>query len=193
MSHSFLFFSPPCVSSLFPSPTQVLDYKAGRLSALSGLTPVCHRVAIAADVITDDWESKLIEQGFDKESPSVWLAEGLLVYLPKKEARQLLQRAAAMAANGSFFGADAMNPMVLKLGAAKGAAKHLRQQGAPLLFGVSKPEKFLRSCGWNCPKVYQHGDKAVSHGRWPVLPTPRWIPSWAPIPRFWLLSATIKK
>jgi len=41
----------------------VLDFKAQQLQAHPEIKPVCRRVPIAADVVTDAWEEKLLAQG----------------------------------------------------------------------------------------------------------------------------------
>ena len=85
---------------------EVLNYKAGKLEAV-GAKPSCAvRYVVEADVVTDPWEQRLLDQGFDPSLPSVWLAEGLLPYLPEPEVSRLLQRMRALSAPGSFVGAD---------------------------------------------------------------------------------------
>lgn len=41
----------------------MLDFKARQLEGHPELQPVCRRVAIAADVVTDAWEEMLVAQG----------------------------------------------------------------------------------------------------------------------------------
>lgn len=130
--------------------------------------------------------------GFRKDQPSVWVAEGLLPYLPRAVATALLQRIAALAAPGSFLGADAFNSALLRFSALQGAHGKLAQRGAPVVFGPNDPEAFLREGGWDCPRVLQHGEWGAHYGRWPFpLAPPRWLDRLVLIPRLWLLTATV--
>ena len=131
--------------------------------------------------------------GFRKDQPSVWVAEGLLPYLPHDVARALLRRIAAMAAPGSFLGADAFNSALLRLSAAQGAHDKLAAGGAAIVFGPDEPEAFLAESGWDAPCVWQHGAWGAHFGRWPFpVAPPRWVDRVVRIPRFWLLTATKK-
>ena len=51
------------------------------LVAQSGLAPTVERRVVASD-LADDWLRALQGKGFRADLPSVWLAEGLFVYLP---------------------------------------------------------------------------------------------------------------
>jgi hypothetical protein len=218
-----------------PPKSQVLEFKARQLEAHPEVKPVCRRVAIAADMVTDAWEEKLATEGqrdrreikrawvgvgghrliwpwlamtdrtnrprsitatngtgFRRDQPSVWIAEGLLPYLPHDVARALLQRVAAVAAPGSFFGADAFNSALIRLSGAQGMTTSLAEGGAAIVFGPDDPEAFLRESGWSAPCVWQHGAFGAHFGRWPFpLPPPRWVDWLVRIPRFWLLTATV--
>ncbi len=122
----------------------------------------------------------------------MWVVEGLLPYLPPEAATALLRRIVAVAAPGSFLGADAFNSAVLRMSAAQGAHGRLAEEGAAILFGPDDPEAFLRESGWDAPCVSQHGEWGAHFGRWPFpLAPPRWIDRLVIIPRFWLMTATL--
>lgn len=141
---------------------EVLKYKDGRLSA-SGARPLCaeHHM-IHADVVTDPWEDILLErgkygavgmcvtfdpilipipksrntiykQGFDPTLPSIWLAEGLLPYLPEPEVTRLLKRMRALAPPGSFVGADHPGTRLKDSAASAAIRTHLDKMKAPLV------------------------------------------------------------
>lgn len=132
--------------------------------------------------------------GFRPDHPTVWLAEGLLMYLPPDKATALLHRMSALSPNGSFFGADCTNQAFFHFSLMRATLRKLREEGAPLLFGTDHPERVLEEAGWDTPQVHQMGDPQASYGRWPfkpLLPLPRWVPNWLPIPRIWLMTATI--
>ena len=67
---------------------QVLEFKR---AALAGVRPTAERREIAVD-LRDDWPRALLEHGFDPSSPSAWIAEGLLIYLPATAQRSAVRR-----------------------------------------------------------------------------------------------------
>lgn len=58
-------------------------------------------VSVAVDLTQQGWPDALRAAGFDAARPTVWAAEGLLMYLPEDAVRQLLVTAAALSAPGS--------------------------------------------------------------------------------------------
>src|ERR1700728_4137238 len=58
----------------------VIEFKTTALSNL-GAQPTAERRTVAID-LRDDWLTALRAAGFDPQAPSVWSAEGLVVYLP---------------------------------------------------------------------------------------------------------------
>ena len=66
---------------------QVLEFK-GDVLRRSGESPTAERREIAVD-LRDDWQGALLGSGFDPASPSAWLVEGLLVYLPASAQGEL--------------------------------------------------------------------------------------------------------
>ncbi|OBI81151.1 class I SAM-dependent methyltransferase [Mycobacterium sp. E740] len=78
---------------------KVLEYKAARL-AEHGALPAARRVAIPVD-LRHDWPKALLDAGFDPDSPTAWLAEGLLMYLPSEAQDRLFAEITALSAAGS--------------------------------------------------------------------------------------------
>jgi methyltransferase (TIGR00027 family) len=62
--------------------------------------PRCERHAVVAD-LTTDWRTPLAQAGFDAAVPTAWLVEGLLVYLTRDDAAQLLTDVGALSAPAS--------------------------------------------------------------------------------------------
>jgi methyltransferase (TIGR00027 family) len=62
--------------------------------------PQCERRTIGVD-LREDWQSALLEAGFDPQRPSIWLLEGLLPFLPPQAEYDLLAAIDRLAAPGS--------------------------------------------------------------------------------------------
>ena len=59
------------------------------------------RMSVAADLGHPSWVRSLMEAGFDPNKPTVWIAEGLLMYLEPARVDALLKELAAISARGS--------------------------------------------------------------------------------------------
>lgn len=77
----------------------VLEFKHQVLSGLSA-TPTATRLPVPTD-LRADWIAALTDAGFDPAAPSVWLAEGLLFYLPNAAETQLIDAVHRLSAAGS--------------------------------------------------------------------------------------------
>jgi methyltransferase (TIGR00027 family) len=77
----------------------VLEFKHRVLGELSA-TPKAGRIPIPVD-LRADWVGALTEAGFDPAAPSVWLAEGLLFYLPSAAETYLIDTVDRLSAGGS--------------------------------------------------------------------------------------------
>jgi methyltransferase (TIGR00027 family) len=77
----------------------VLEFKHDVLSGLSA-TPKAARIPIPID-LRDDWIGALTDAGFDKGAPTVWLAEGLLFYLPNAAETHLIDAVDRLSTTGS--------------------------------------------------------------------------------------------
>lgn len=77
----------------------VLEFKHTVLGGLRAV-PRAERVPVPVDLRTD-WAAALTGAGFDPAAPSVWLAEGLLFYLPDEVETQLIDTVDRLAAAGS--------------------------------------------------------------------------------------------
>jgi methyltransferase (TIGR00027 family) len=87
---------------------RVLDFKASTLHE-HGAEPTCHRVGVPVD-LRQDWPKALQEAGFDASAPSVWSAEGLLMYLPATAQDLLFDRIQGLTATGSRIGIEGLSP-----------------------------------------------------------------------------------
>jgi methyltransferase (TIGR00027 family) len=79
----------------------VHEFKSAVLDQ-NGAVPTCTRVPVVADIAQNMSES-LLQSGFDISVPTVWVAEGLLMYLSHHEADQLFDEITKMSVPGSRF------------------------------------------------------------------------------------------
>lgn len=152
---------------------EVLDDKQSRLQDVS---PKCERYEIAVD-LQADWPAALRERGFDEEAATLWLAEGLLVYLPESLVLQIMARLDALSGPESVALVDVVGLSMLESSRAE-ALHHLANQ-----FGTDEPEQLLAPLGWD---VHVHSTAAVGEqlGRWPYPVHPRGTPG---IPQAYLV------
>lgn len=78
---------------------EVLAFRE-RVLAEQGAAAAGPRTVLAVD-LREDWAGPLTGAGFDRREPSVWLLEGLLVYLAPAEVAALLETVGSLAAPGS--------------------------------------------------------------------------------------------
>jgi methyltransferase (TIGR00027 family) len=80
----------------------VIEFKTRTLAGL-GASPTADRRAVGVD-LRDDWPAALRDNGFDTASPTAWIAEGLLGYLPPDAQDRLFDHITALSAPGSRLG-----------------------------------------------------------------------------------------
>jgi methyltransferase (TIGR00027 family) len=78
---------------------QVTDFKTATLAA-AGAQPTVDLRAVSID-LRDDWPAALREAGFEAHRPTVWVAEGLLAFLPPEAQDRLLDNITELSAPGS--------------------------------------------------------------------------------------------
>jgi methyltransferase (TIGR00027 family) len=83
---------------------KVLEYKASTLES-HGATPSADRREVAID-LRQDWPAALVAEGFEPETPTAWLAEGLLMYLPADAQDRLFSQVSELSAAGSRIAAE---------------------------------------------------------------------------------------
>ncbi|RJQ78626.1 SAM-dependent methyltransferase [Pseudonocardiaceae bacterium YIM PH 21723] len=77
----------------------MLEFKES-VVAKHGLKPTCARTALTVDLRTD-FLPELVRHGFGPATPTVWLAEGLLMYFTQQENDELIERIGIASAPGS--------------------------------------------------------------------------------------------
>lgn len=87
---------------------QVLGFKRDVLTR-RGEAPTAERREIAVD-LRGDWPQALLQSGFDPSTPSAWVVEGLLVYLPAAAQGELFTGIHDLTVRGSHVAVDDGKP-----------------------------------------------------------------------------------
>lgn len=135
---------------------------------LTGVAPKCERHAVSID-LADDWPAALKKSGFDPGVPTLWLIEGLLVYLTEEQVTLLMARVNALSVPESIVLIDVVGRSILDSSRVKLMHDLARQ------FGTDEPEALLRQIGWD-PHVYTTAAIGKQLGRWPFPVAPRGTP-----------------
>ncbi|GJD19271.1 hypothetical protein RIVM261_042270 [Rivularia sp. IAM M-261] len=146
---------------------EIIDYK---LNILDGVKPRCNYHAIAGDLKLE-WAEKLLTSGYEANKPTVWLLEGLLMYLDETEVDQLLKTISNLSSTSSFLGADLISVQSWEVGTQNSKAVisgHWKS-------GYDEPEHLFATHGWEV-SVVQPGDIRANYGRYAVELAPREIP-----------------
>jgi methyltransferase (TIGR00027 family) len=150
---------------------QVIETKT---AILADATPKSQHHAISAD-LTQPWSHLLLEQGYQPTLPSVWLLEGLLMYLTEPQVHQLLQTISQLATADSYLGLDLVNVKSIEYEPYQGYFHS----------GFDEPEKLLAEYGWKA-EVIQPGDEGAHFGRYTQKLPPRDLPD---VERVFLIKA----
>jgi methyltransferase (TIGR00027 family) len=159
----------------------VLDYKETVLEQ-AGATAGCERDAVAVD-LRDDWGPALLEAGYDASATAVWLAEGLLFYLPEAAVHDLLDTTAKLSCAGSALGTDTISSAVLASESRRAWKQFYAGSKAPLKFATDHPADLLAAHGWQ-PTLHSYGELAGQFGR-------TWPPQDDQWPRSSIITATL--
>ena len=149
----------------------VLAFKHQVLDGLSA-NPKAVRIPIPID-LRADWVGALTDAGYDPAAPSVWLAEGLLFYLPNAAETYLIDMVDQMSAAGSALAFEVKlerDLLEYRDSPLYTATKH--QIGIDLLTlfnGEPRPDSAgeLAGKGWST-SVHTPFDFTRQHGRGPL-------------------------
>jgi len=137
---------------------RVLTLKQRRLAGAAGSSGTSgvgdgHCVAVALDLARESLSIKLPGAGFDPYTPTIWIAEGLLLYLEERVVHRILDDVSSLSPPGSWCMADLVPAAALS----SPASAHLRavfeKWGAPLLFGTADPAALFAMHGWEVEVV----------------------------------------
>ncbi|HEY7019716.1 MAG TPA: SAM-dependent methyltransferase [Ktedonobacterales bacterium] len=136
----------------------------------AGATLLCERIAIGADLAAD-WSAPLLASGFTLERPSIWLLEGLLMYLTRIEAETAINSITRLTSQNSWMGMDLLNSATLTSPWTQERIARLAQRGMPWQFGIDDPRAWLAPLQWDA-KVTTPEEVGLRLGRWPYPPRP---------------------
>jgi methyltransferase (TIGR00027 family) len=90
---------------------EVIEFKTKTLAGLDA-KPKADRRTIAID-LRNDWPKALLDNGFDPQQPTAWIAEGLLIYLPPEAQDLLFDRINELSAPGSRVATEHIPDMTM--------------------------------------------------------------------------------
>ncbi len=159
---------------------------AAKAEILADDAPRCRRVPIGVD-LADDWAGALRATGFDSQTPTVWLIEGLLQYLDEAAVRTLFERIDSLSAPKSVLLYDVVGKTLLESPMMAPLLQVMAERGSPWLFGTDEPGELAERHGWTAVVT----DIAEPGNRWN-----RWFAPAAPTnapgaPRGYFVEATL--
>ncbi|NUP36913.1 MAG: SAM-dependent methyltransferase [Streptomyces sp.] len=147
------------------------------LIARCGLPLACERRGVAAD-LRGDWQQALRAAGFDPAQPTVWLVEGLLMYLTDAANESLLAGLTELSAPGSRLMLEHLQAAMLQE-EGRPVRERVEEQGAQWLSARDDLAEWLGGHGWRA-RVHAGDDPRIGHGR-----------TVAPLPACWLTTAEL--
>jgi methyltransferase (TIGR00027 family) len=140
-----------------------LDFKESVLRA-ERAEPRCERITVPVD-LREDWPTVLAAAGHDLDAPTVWIAEGLLIYLPADAVDRLLGQIGHLSAPGSRMG--------LTLGSRGVLERFAEDQETAASMWVSEmpedPIAWLADMGWTA-EAFTVRERAAAYGRPVTVP-----------------------
>ena len=147
----------------------VIEYRNKILKDL-GAKCSCELITLGSDITNGDiWMKQLKERGFNDEKKSLFLLEGLLMYLKNEEIEALLKNISLLCASGSILAGDVLSDESLKSEKAKMFHETWSVWGSPMVSSCSYPEKLIEKFVFDC-KVNVFGDQGANFGRFPNYP-----------------------
>jgi methyltransferase (TIGR00027 family) len=134
----------------------------------AGATLSCERIAIGAD-LASDWVAPLMASGFTLERPSIWLLEGLLMYLMQIEVEDTINAITRLTSQDSWMGLDLLNSATLTSPWTQERIARLAQRGMPWQFGIDDPRAWLAPLQWDAQATTPE-EVGTRFERWPCPP-----------------------
>lgn len=143
---------------------EVLQYKA---QVLQNVSPTCTYRSVSGDLAAPDsaWVTALREAGYQATMPTIWVLEGLVMYLQENQARLLIQTLSELSPPGSVLVMDGV-----KVGSVVAAQRARKADRGRVVrhwqFGHDDPKQLLARYGW-VAQVSEPQDVEGGYGRYP--------------------------
>jgi len=123
---------------------------------------------VSADIRSSEWDRHLMKAGFDKNLSTLFIAEGISMYLTKKEFQAFLVKLRNIAVSESIFWVDHITPLIFKLDIpeVKSFLTSMSRLGEPFVLGANDIEKFSKNkwkTEYKCSAADLIGSKEIIH------------------------------
>ena len=152
---------------------------------LADAEPTCRRIALGVDLATD-WPAALLAAGFDPNTPTAWLMEGLLQYLEEATVHGVFDRVSTLSAPGSVSLYDMVGKALLESEFMAPVLEAMAANGAPWVFGTDEPGALIQRLGWTAT-VTDVAAVGNAWNRWFTPAVPLDVPG---VPRGYFVHAT---
>ncbi|KAL4434648.1 hypothetical protein ABPG77_002771 [Micractinium sp. CCAP 211/92] len=126
--------------------------------------------SVPADLGDPAWADALLAAGFDPSKPTVWVAEGLLMYLEQPLVEALLQKIAELSPAGSALVAVSLTDSAMQRMKARQAGGARNSLLSTWVFGCpDDPTEFLAKNGWQLQLQTDRAKQAAALGIDPEL------------------------
>lgn len=140
---------PPGVRLFEIERPEVLRWKDARLMRAAVR---CERHTVGID-LQEDWCTALSMHGFDSDRPTLWVAEGLLVYFEENAVRSLLAKVTEASMPGSIFLCDFVRQTSLETLKHRLVCEGMSSRGSLFQFGIEDPAKMFAAIAWKATVI----------------------------------------
>jgi methyltransferase (TIGR00027 family) len=136
----------------------IQDRKKSKIKDIFGSLPN-HVTYIPVDLSINPLEKAFIGTAFDYNQKTLYLMEGLILYIPPKQVKELFSSIISLSAQGSGILFDSMDEGIIDGSDLSSYALNLRNQmsrlGEPFAFGIRKgeEEKYMTEVGFKNVRV----------------------------------------
>ena len=133
------------------------------------------------------WPQKLVNESFNIKEKSIYIIEGLMMYLEESQAHGFMHCLSQFAKKDDIIVMDIFNKFLLKSPHMQMQLDFLKSIGAPWLFGVDDVSEFFSNYDWTA-KATQPGQ--YNPNRWPFPVAPDFVKE---VPRSYYVVAKKNK
>jgi methyltransferase (TIGR00027 family) len=143
---------------------EVLQYKS---SILQDVSPQCRHHLIPGNLADSNlaWVTELLNAGYQERVPTIWVIEGVVMYLEAAQVHALLNTLSSLSVVGSILGMDGV-----KAGSVQAGHRAAQRDRGRVIrhwqFGYDQPQQLLADYGWSA-SVYQPQHIHNGYGRYP--------------------------